>query len=921
MHQSGITGMRSVIALLLLLGVAGRIKGELIVSKLQVEALDQPLGIEAPAPRFSWQLTGEGRGISQSSYHILVASSKDLLAAGKADVWDSGEQLSAQSVDVPYGGRPLQSRQRCYWTVLVRDQQKNLLPAPAGDHFWEMGMLKPGDWKADWISAPKVSDWRSFAVSRETLGRDTAVNAAPLFRKEFTCKSAVQQARFYISGIGYNIAFFNGKEVGNQTLDPAFTRYDKTVLYRVFDVTELLQPGVNAAGVMLGNGWYNMQTRTVWGYDMADWRNQPALRAQLELLYADGSAETIITDNTWKTYPGPVYFNSVFQGEYYDARVEQKDWNQPRYNASDWRDVLRVAGPAGVLKSQLIPPVREVEVITPVTVTPTATSSYVLDIGKNIAGYARLAVKAPRGTVIELVYGERLKSDGRVDQEHIGMYAFDKPFQTDRYIAKGDGVEIWNARFTYHGFQYIEVSGLTSAPEKSAISAVVVHTDFEESGSFSSSNNLFNKILANARNSYLTNFHGYPTDCPHREKNGWMGDAHLASDLGLMNFDVAAAYKKWVADIVDEQQPTGELPGVVPTAGWGYFFGNGPAWDCSVFLIPWNVYLYRGDLSIVQQAYPAIKRYIDFVATNADKEHIVSWGLGDWCPANTKTPSEITSTAYYYVGSTILSKMAAVLGNDNDAATYSKLAGEIYQSFNRRFYKGKGIYGNGSQTALACALYQGLAKEHQQETAAALANLVKTSNYHLDCGILGTKYLLHALLDNGYGDAAYRVVNQTTFPSWGNWVAQGATTSWERWDGVNSRNHPVFGDVGAWFYKAFGGIRYDEQNPGFENVVIRPYFNNNLDWVKTQYQTRYGAVKVNWDRNANGIVCAIEVPHNSTATVELPVNKARSVLEKNGQPLLADAANIYVVPGGRRNITLKLKSGKYSFSFKPDVIQ
>lgn len=883
------------------------------VSNLTVEAMTTALGIDATKPRLSWQMTGNGRGMYQSAYQILVSSSQALLDEGTGDLWDSGKIASSQSLDIRYAGKELVSRQRCYWKVRVWDD-KGRISAYSKPHLWEIGLLDGSDWRAQWISAPKVQNWAAFAGNRERGKPDTLMNAAPSFRKEFMVRAPVALARLYISGIGYNETYINGQKVGDHVLDPAFTRYDKTVLYQTYDVSPLLNNGENALGVLLGNGWYNMPTRTIWAFDQAGWRARPALLAQLEITYPDGSVDVIATDGTWETGRGAIYFNSVFQGEYYDARNAKRDWNRVGFEDGGWSPAERVSGPLGRLKPQLMPPIRELAEIKPVAITEPIPGHRVYDLGKNISGYVRLKITAPAGTEVVIKYGERLTSDGLVDQEHIGMYAYDTPFQTDRYIAAGRGGEVWNPRFTYHGFQYMEITGLPDDTADAIVTAVVVHTDFSPAGSFHTSSHLLNTIHANTQHSFLTNFHGYPEDCPHREKNGWMGDAHLAAEMAFYNYDVAHGYAKWLEDIADEQRPSGEVPGIVPTAGWGYFFGNGPAWDCSLFLIPWYMYLYTGDLSIIEKQYPSIQQYIDFLATKANEHHIVAWGLGDWCPAKTETPADITSTAYYFKGAEILSKMASLLGDSGAATRYARLAEDIKKSFNRQFYRGNGVYGNGSQTALSCAVYQGLAGEYLTETVDALVKLVKNNNYHLDCGILGTKYLINALMDNGHADVAYRIVSQRTYPSWGYWVEQGATTLWERWDGENSRNHPFFGEVGAWFYKALGGLRIDEDNPGFRNVKLNPIFPMDLDWVDVHHASRYGTIRSSWKREGKYIHWEVNIPNNTTATVSIPVGKQEEVRE-GGKAIRRNTAGINVIRETDHMKVMDLASGRYAFTF------
>jgi alpha-L-rhamnosidase len=721
----------------------------------------------------------------------------------------------------------------------------------------------------------------------------------------------IQQARLYISGVGYNVLCLNGQRIGDRLLDPAFTRYDKTVLYSTYDVTGNIRTGENVLGVVLGNGWYNMFTKDVWGYDHAPWRGEPVLLAQLEIIFEDGSHQTIVSDQSWKVAPGPIVFNSIRQGESYDATKETKGWDRPGFDDRQWYQPEEVNGPGGILKSQMIPPVRATERIVPKTIAQPQPGVYVFDLGKNIAGFAELKIKAPAGTPVTLRYAERLSSDGRVDQQDIAQHVAGKVVQTDKYICKGDGVEKWCPSFVYHGFQYVEVSGLPESPTKEALTGVLVHTAMEPAGSFECSNQLFNSIQQAALNSYRSNFMGYPTDCPQREKNGWTGDAHLAAEMGLYNFKGQNAYTKWLQDIADEQRPTGELSAIVPTAGWGYFWGNGPAWDNAMVLIPWYLYQYCGDQQILQKMYPHIKRYVDYLGTRAEN-HIVKIGLGDWAPAKTKTSADITSTAYYYVDAVLLARIAELFGNTADREKYAALANQIREAFNKQFYHGKGVYDLGSQTALACAIYQGLSADHLDETVASLVAAVKNNDDHLDCGMLGAKYLLHALSDHGRSDVAYKIVNQHTFPGWGNWIEQGATTLWEQWNGTESRNHIMFGDVSAWFYKNLAGIAPADGQPGFKQIVFQPYFAPELTWAKANHQSMYGDIAASWVRKGNAITYTITVPCNTTGEIVLPHDKKIVV---DGEAL-SKAKSVQRIDKEKNSVRFLVGSGTYVIKIK-----
>ena len=865
------------------IGFSLSLKAQIKVKDLTVEYFSNPVGIDITEPRLSWKIESKERDFRQSAYQILVATSENKLNEKNADVWNEGKIISSSSILNSLKGKALLSGKRYFWKLKVWDQN-NRATEFSETAFWEMGLLKNADWQAKWISAPKVFKWQDFSAQRQKIIKDPALDdiatPAPQFRKSFLLNKRTKQARLYISGVGYNVPYLNGERVGDHVLDPAFTRYDKTVFYSTYEVTKQIQSGENVLGVVLGNGWYNMFDKAVWGFDHAPWRADAAVKAQLEIVFEDGSKQIISSDETWKVSPGPIVFNSIRLGEYYDATKETKGWNTIGFDDKQWYEPLLVSGPLGKLKAQMIEPIRIRERIKPVSIGSPAPGVYIFNLGRNIAGFAELKINAPKGTAITLRYGEVLYENGNLNQEKISRYSVNKNFQTDKYICKGEGLETWHPEFVYHGFQYIEVTGLATKPDLESITGLIVNTDLESVGNFSCSNEMFNKIQQSTLNSYLGNFHGYPTDCPQREKNGWTGDAHLAAEVGLYNFKAQNAYSKWLKDFSDEQRPSGEVPAIIPTSGWGYAWGNGPAWDNAMVLIPWYLYQYSGDQRILEQMYPNIKKYVDYLTTKANN-HILSIGLGDWVPVKTTTPIEVTSTAYYYVDAFLISKMATLLGKKEDAAKYQELSKKIKQAFNDKFYKGNGMYDKGSQTALSTVLYQGLATD-ENLTTNALASAVKAADDHLDCGILGTKYLLHALADNGKPDLAYKIINQRTYPGWGYWMEQGATTLWENWDGSDSRNHIMFGDVSAWFYKNLGGISPDDAQPGFKQINFKPYFAPDLNWAKSSHQSMYGEIISDWRREGNSIIYTINIPSNTTGLISLPKNENMSI---DGKPL------------------------------------
>ncbi len=866
------------------------------VEHLQCEYLDNPLGIDTPQPRLSWVLTSNARGTKQAAYQILVASSEAALRHDQADWWDSGKVLSDETAQILYAGQPLPSRARAFWRVRVWDQAGRVSESKIAR--WEMGLLQPADWAAKWIA-------------RTT---DTNSNPAPLLRRAFKVDGKLKQARAYICGLGYYELYLNGRKIGDHLLDPGYTRYDRRVLYVTYDVTDELKRGANAVGVILGNGWFNCHTKAVWNFHEAPWRAAPRALVQLRLDYTDGHSKTVVSDESWKTATGPIVFDSIYGGETYDARLEKPGWATPAYDDSSWEPVKLVDAPAGRLVAQMMPSIKLDETLKPVKLTEPKPGVFLFDIGQNLAGMAELTVSGPAGARVQMRYGERLFPDGTLDtrdiEQHVKKLGKEQQHQTDTYILKGHGRETWHSRFTYHGFQYVEVTGFPGKPTLGSLRALFIHSAVPKAGEFTCSNPLLNRIQRAAHWSFLSNLQGIPTDCPHREKNGWTGDAQLACEQAQFNFFPAPVHQKWLNDLGDEQKPTGVLPGIVPTSGWGYTWGNGPAWDSAFLLIPWYEYVYYGDLENFRRHYEGQKRYVDYLTSRA-QDGIVKIGLNDWAPWKTKTEAGITDTAYYFVDTKIVAQAAKALGRMDDAQKYAELAEGIKAAFNKRFFHPETAeYDNGSQTALSCALYQGLVEPADRDRVLSnLVNAVEKANNHIDTGILGAKYLLNALLENGRADVAYRMVVQKDQPSWGWWLEQGATTLWEQWNGTESRNHILFGDVSAWFYKALAGIQPDPESPGFKHFYVTPHVVGGLTSARGEYDSIRGRIISDW-RVVNGrFELRLTVPANTTATVSLPI--PANVLE-NGKPAERSAGVKFLRSEGGRSVFL-VESGQYYF--------
>jgi alpha-L-rhamnosidase len=708
-----------------------------------------------------------------------------------------------------------------------------------------------------------------------TNTEDTTAQSAPYFRKTFNTAKKIKQAIAYVSGVGYHVIYVNGKPVTDAVLEQGYTRYDRRLLYNTYDLTKLLQSGSsNVIAAELGNGWYNMQSHAVWEFQKAPWRKTPRMLIDVVINYTDGSQDVVVTDNTWKCTTGPSQFNSMYAGEIYDARREIPGWNTLKFNDASWSAALETSSPGGKLVAQQMPSVKIIREIHPARITNQGAGTILFDMGQNFAGVVRLKVKGAAGTKVTLQYREILKPDGHIDlrhnTEHMRSQPGDLPFQTDVYILKGGGEETFIPQFTYHGFQYVQVTGV----DQCSLTGLFYSTDFKEAGHFNSSDTMLNRLYEAARQSYRSNYISIPTDCPQREKNGWTADAHISTEIGLWNYDAADGYCKWLADIRDAQLPNGGLPGIVPSNGWGYDWGAnkdegfGPAWGSVSTMITWYLYLYEGDTTVIRDNYETIRKYTDLLAQRA-KNYIYSDGLGDWMSI-VNTPVPFTSTAVFYNDAILTAKMAAILGKQEDVSTYTSLASHIRSSFNEQFFDGHS-YKDSTATALSSALFNGLApSEAVNSTVSQLRDLLIRKDHRADFGVLGTKYILRTLSAHGYVDDAVQMLTDTSYAGWGNWIARGATTLWEDWPGEYSHNHIFFGDYCAWYYSALAGIEPDEKAPGFKHFFVHPAYATKLSFIHADHDTRYGKIVVDWKRGGGKIKLSVTVPAGTTATVSLP---------------------------------------------------
>lgn len=872
------------------------------VGELRCNQLIRPLGVDDPRPLLSWVLMAIEPNQGQTAYRIEAASSRERLVQGRPDRWDSGRVTSRETLHIPYGGRPLRSRERIYWRVRAFDRQGRETDWSEPSWF-EAGLLEAEDWRGQWIGHPDGGTQGGRVVP------------APLFRRAFSLSGPVERARAYFSGLGYGELWVNGRKISEDVLSPGFTRYDRTVLYRTYDLAGSLRTGENVLGVILGNGFYNAHAEDVWRYHAADWRDQPKFLLQVEVTLAGGETVVWSSGPNWTTALGPIVFDGIRNGEWYDAARERPGWAEPGFDERDFVPVRVVKPPGGAMRADVMPPIRVNETIPAVRVDRRGPV-YVVDFGQNVSGWVRVRVpRAAARSAVSLRYGERLDGEGRVDRRKIAEHLRSGEAQADRLELSGAAFQTYEPRFVYHGFRYVEVDGWPGALHPGAIEARVVHTALSSVGEFACSDPLLNRIQAAARWSTRTNYHSIPSDCPHREKNGWTGDVAVSLDQMLWNFDMAAALRKWLQDFEDAMRPSGQLPGIVPSSGWGYNWGSGPAWDVALFLIPWEVYRYTGEPTLLGRMYEPMRRYFHF-AERMGVDDVYRFGLGDWCPpvgrgGQHECPTAVTDTGRMVEMARILADTARLLGRSEEEARFRRRHEEIRQAFLGAFVDAEeGTVISDGQTALATALYHRIVTgETAERLFARLVEQIRDRNYHLNTGIQGAKFVMHVLSRWGRDDIALAIAQQTTFPSWGYEIVNGATTLWERWDGSSSLNHHMYSDVSAWFYQGLAGMEVDPDAPGFRHTRFRPRPLGDVTWARARHRSPYGEVALAWQLSARGLAVEVSVPVNCGGTLWIPP----------GWSLAADATDVGVEPGVDRDglPIVRLGSGRFEFEMRP----
>jgi alpha-L-rhamnosidase len=938
MKNYKLTGL--LICLLTAVMAAGCHKSSLRVVDLKSENLTDPVNLDAPSPCLSWKLEAVdpgSRDLSQKSWQVLVSSNRKLLNHDKGDLWDSGVTDSSGVMRVIYSGKKLNSRQKCYWKVRAGDQDGRLSAwSPVAT--FEMALLNRDDWKgSQWIGLPE--DTRSSSLkSRPFLNftMKTPVlktgHPSPLFRKQFTVNGEIRRAMAYISGLGYAELYVNGKKSGAEVLDPGQTNYDVFSFYVTHDITSALKSGNNVIGIMLGNGFYGQNI------GFAEWLEygSPRVRCKVFIEYGNGRVDTLSTSGDWKASTGGVMFDNVYGGESYDARLEKQGWDIPGYDDSAWNNAMVVEAPNDSLRSQVIPPIRRMKTLIPVRIIPSSDGKWIVDLGQNIAGWARIRVKESPGKQITLRFAENLDAGGQqldfasLGHQHTGM------IQTNIYVCKSNDMEEWEPRFTFAGFRYIEVSGLTQKPDTSTIQGVLVHSSVERTGHFDSADPLLNRIYENSLWTIVDNLHGIPEDCPAREKCGWLGDAHGTAETDLFNFDMTLFFTKYMYDIKSQlgrgvETYLGEpaSPGIPANISTGRRICQEARvdWGVAVVLIPYFLYLYEGDIRVFQDFYPHMKDFMAYVEKYEDKNGIIQNGYGDWCPpgGNDKMecPPQLTSTAFYYKTLTVLSDMAKIMGDADYATACRRKSEQVKDNFNKAYLRqiaGTDFWTYGSQTGIVMAYRTGLIPEDKlgAVTAGLLYDIRELHHGHISTGIHGQR-IYSVLCDMGQDDVAYEIFTVPTYPSLGYTVESGQTTWPEEpmeWKDKSverggSFNHPMNSGFAAFFHECAGGIRPVQTAPGFKQFEIKPCFINRIRWVNTDMESPYGRIVSNWKRDDEGFVMDVTIPCNTTATVYIPSDNPDKVSENNLPVGKIPGARLIRQDNGRT--ILQVGSGNYHF--------
>ena len=899
---------RTIILLCLLLAASTSMLAEVTVTSLKTDYKTNPLGIDNPLPRLSWILQSDQMNTMQESYEIRAAIHKKDLQKGKNLLWETEKVATSQSIHVEYGGPPLQSFQRIYWQVRVRDNHgKSSKWSEVA--WWETGFVSGTEWEAQWISPSWEEDFK-------------ASNPSPYLRKTFSPRMEVGEARLYVTCHGLYQVEINGERVGEQEFTPGWTSYETRLQYQTYDVTEYLKGKQNALGIILGDGWF--RGNLGWQEGGNIWGTEVAALAQLRLTYSDGSTEIISTDGSWKASAGPILKSDIYNGEVYDATKELTGWSTPDYDDSGWQPVKI----AEITKEKLIapegPPVKVVNVLESISIQQVG-DEWMVDMGQNMVGWIRIQANGKKGDQLILKHAEILDKEGNMYYENLR-----KAECTNTYVLKGGGKEIFEPHFTFQGFRYVMISGYPGTLTADDVRGMVIHSDMKPSGTFTCSDPLINQLQHNIVWGLKGNFLDVPTDCPQRdERLGWTGDAQVFAPTACFNVDAATFYTKWLRDLEADQDKDGSIPHVIPN-----ILGHGGAtgWADAGVMIPWAVYLDYGDVSVLENQYESMKRWIGYMEARAG-ENLIWEGdphFGDWLSfASTRsdymgayTLKDLIATAYYAYSSSIVARVADILGNEKEATYYRQLSEQVRLAFNKEFVTSTGRLVSHTQTAYTLALaFDLLDKETAVKSAEHLAKDVEAFR-HITTGFLGTPLISLTLTDIGRNDLAYQLLNRKQYPSWLYPVTMGATTIWERWDGqkpdstfqnpgMNSFNHYAYGAIGKWMYQVVAGIGIDENQPGYKHILIQPRPGGGLTSAKATHNSMYGTIVSGWSSEGERFTMEVEIPANTSATIHIP--EEASEIQINGSDPASSGLDFKEVDG---HMVGEAGSGKYTIECK-----
>lgn len=892
----------------------------LFVSNLQCEMLTNPVGIDVVKPRFSWQINTNERGVKQIAYQILVASSPEKLSNNEGDVWNSGKMNSDQSILVEYAGKPLTSREECFWKIKVwtnKGEEDWTLPAS-----FTTGLLQSSDWKAKWIGLDKAFPWDSVSKFSRLSAR--------YFRKEITASKKIKKATVYISGLGLYELYINGQKIGDQVLSPGPTDYDKTVLYNTFDVTQNIKQGKNAIATILGNGRFFTMRQN---YKPKKWHTFgfPKMILQLEIEYTDGTKKIIGSDATWKvTANGPIRTNNEYDGEEYDARKELKGWSNVGFKDNKWLNVELVKAPGGRLKAQMNENMKVMETIQPISVKKLSADKYILDMGQNMAGWIKMQVQGKKGDAVKLRFAESLQPNGEIYTANLR-----DALVTDIYTLKGKGKETWHPTFVFHGFRYVEVTGYPGIPTTNDFVGEVVYDNMPTIGSLETSSNIINQIHKNAYWGIRSNYKGMPIDCPQRnERQPWLGDRTMGAYGESFLFDNSRLYAKWLNDIQDAQTPEGSIPDVAPN--FWYYYKDDMTWPGAYLTIANMLYQQFGDERSIAKHYASMEKWMHYMKTKyLDSNFIMTKdSYGDWCvppespelihsqDSSRITDPKLIATAYYYYFLNLMQKFALLSNNKGDINAYASEAVKVKEAFNKKFYNDTTAqYSNNTVTANILALAFNLVPEGDNETVFKnIADKILIEDKgHISTGVIGTQWLMRWLTKYNRADIAYKLASNTTYPSWGYMVKNGATTIWELWNGntanpkMNSQNHVMLlGDLLIWMYENLAGIHSDNNEVAFKEIIMKPSFNVGLDYVNASYQSPYGVIKSYWKKENGQLNWNISVPGNAKAVVYIPAKENTDVNEGTGPASSSEGIQFLRMENG--SAVFEIGSGNYLFN-------